>query len=128
MIRRHHGNRALGLVLLGFVLGAAAAIALMMNVQAPAVRTPATSAALFAPVVPGTTAGPGFSAALAPGPVVPAAKSAAPPSIARSETSTPAAKGRAQAPTSAQTQEDAAAAGMTSRRPKATTVEADQLF
>ena len=119
IIKRHHGNRALGLVLLGFILGAAAAIALMLHAQAPVVQAPAAFRAPTAPVVPAPRV---WAAAQPPGPVVPPAKT-------RGPLPTPsAAKPRTQAPISAQTEEDAAAAGMTSRRPKTAAVQADQLF
>ncbi len=129
-LKQHRGNHALGLILLGFVLGVAAAIAVMMRME-PRSSPPAASA-------PERVATPAYAPIqlqvlhAAPSPV--AAVAGSPPAILALPGGPPARAAKAPlkpaplAAPSALTAEDAAATGMTARRSRSTGVEIDQLF
>ncbi len=126
-LKQHRGNHAFGLILLGFLLGVAATIAVMMQMDprpapppGPVTATePAKVASpVYAPIqlqALHTAASPATAVAGSP-PAIIALPGGPPPRAVK----TPPAPG-------VLTAEDAAATGMTARR-RSTSVQVDQLF
>ena len=132
-LKQHRGNHAFGLILLGFLLGVAATIAVMMQMDPRPAPPPGPATAsepakvaspVYAPIqlqALHTAASPATAVAGSP-PAIIALPGGPPPRAVKTPRKAP-----APAAPGVLTAEDAAATGMTARR-RSTSVQVDQLF